>query len=336
MKRRVPRIGLALGGGGIAGFSFHAGALGALQEATGWDPRTADVIIGTSAGSSITALLRGNVSVGEQVAWALSIPTDPVSMARLREVAGRGQPLLGTWWLGPSAPSMVVRELFRFHRIRPLNVVAGMLPAGRIATSVVGDQVRALHGDDWPAQTTWIPAIALDSGELTVFGRDPIPASLSSAVQASCSIPAFYEPVLINGRRYVDGGVRSMLNADLLADEELDLDLVVALSPLSIDGCYASAPFSTMIRGIPKLQLRREISALADAGIPTLSLEPDPSVSRAMGRNPMDPTRVVSTLTAAAASAANELEKKTHKPMLDILREAGRSLTPPADVPFPD
>ena len=52
------RIGLVLGAGGVIGHAFHAGVLAALADDTGWDPRRADVIVGTSAGSIAGALLR--------------------------------------------------------------------------------------------------------------------------------------------------------------------------------------------------------------------------------------------------------------------------------------
>ena len=54
----APRIALALGAGGVVGHAYHAGVLAALEEATGWDPRDAEVIVGTSAGSVVGSLLR--------------------------------------------------------------------------------------------------------------------------------------------------------------------------------------------------------------------------------------------------------------------------------------
>jgi hypothetical protein len=56
-----PRVGLVLGAGGVLGGAWLAGALAALTESTGWDPATADVVVGTSAGSMIGALLAGGV-----------------------------------------------------------------------------------------------------------------------------------------------------------------------------------------------------------------------------------------------------------------------------------
>ncbi len=331
----APRIGLALGGGGIAGYAFHAGVLGALQEKTGWDPRTAEVIIGTSAGSGIAGLLRGGVSVSEMVGRMLSISTNPGDMARLRRASGRGVSLQGGLWFGPSSPKLIARELLRLHRIRPANMLVGALPNGRIDNDVLGDQTAKLHSS-WPEQTTWIPAVSLDSGDLTVFGRDATRENVefADAVAASCAIPGFYRPVRINGERFVDGGVRSMVNVDLLAD--LDLDLVVVLSPMSLGELSAKSPFASMLRGYPMFQLAKELDVLEAAGTPHLTFEPDRSTARAMGVNPMDPTCVVPSLTVAAATTTAGLGDARVAAALDLLTTAGRLLESPADVPYPD
>lgn len=334
-RSRAPRIGLVLGGGGIAGYAFHAGALGALQEATGWDPRTAEIIVGTSAGSGMAALLRGNVAVPDLVENILSAPTDPIAMARLREVSGRGQNLIGQFWLGPASPSLAVRELFRFHRIRPLNVLSACLPIGRVGNDAVREQAAMLHADEWPDADTWIPAVNLSTGEVTVFGRDShAPVALADAVAASCAIPGFFKPVRINGQRYVDGGVRSMVNADLLAG--LDLDLVVVLSPMSADALSVRRPVAAAIRSFPRFQLRRELRHVEEQGTATLGLEPDSSVTRAMGANPMDPTSVVPVLTATSVAISVELARAEHTDLLTLLRDAGTLLPSPADVPYPE
>lgn len=331
----APRIGLALGGGGIAGYAFHAGVLGAIQEKTGWDPRTAEVIIGTSAGSNIAALLRGGVAVQEMVTRMLSISTHPGDMDRLRRASGRGSRIDRGLWFGPSSPKLIAREAFRLHRVRPLNLVVGALPNGRVRNEVLSDHASQLH-ESWPKEKTWIPAVSLQSGELNVFGRDEghEDVDFALAVAASCAIPGFFRPVRINGERFVDGGVRSMVNVDLLA--ELDLDLVVVLSPMSIEGLSTRSPFASVLRVYPKYQLSKELAVLEQAGIPHLTIEPDRSTTRAMGVNPMDPTCVVPSLTVAAATTTGALTDGRHRQALDMLTIAGRELESPVDVPYPD
>lgn len=333
MTAKAPRIGLVLGAGGIAGYAFHLGTLNALTDATGWDPRTAEIMVGTSAGSGVSAMIRGNVNTGEMHDRVMSIATDPAGMERLRSVSGRGQRFMGEPWFGPASPKLMASEMLRGPRLRPLTMLAATLPAGRIDTYSVGDQAASVHDAHWPSQALWIPAVSLATGKLSVFGRDPIEVNVASAVEASCAIPGFYQPVVINGHRYVDGGMRSATNASLLA--EMDLDLVVVLSPMSIDELNVRSPMAMAIRGFPRMQVRAEIKELEEAGIPTLLLEPDAAVSAAVGVNPMDPTRVVPVMVSSTSSAAHALDQAAEGP-LETLRQAGRTHESPKDVPYPD
>lgn len=63
----APRVGLVLGAGGVAGGAFHAGVLAAIAEATGWDPRRATVVVGTSAGSITGASLMAGLSAADLI-----------------------------------------------------------------------------------------------------------------------------------------------------------------------------------------------------------------------------------------------------------------------------
>src|SRR5437764_13182777 len=102
--------------------------------------------------------------------------------------------------------------------------------------------VRALHSlthgpaahrgpaADWAgAGRTWIVAVDYDRGRRVFFGRPGAP--LADAVVASCSIPGWYEPALIGGRRYVDGGVRAPTSLRSLA--RAGLDGAFALAPVA-------------------------------------------------------------------------------------------------------
>ena len=76
-RGRGQRVGLVLGAGGAAGAAYHAGALLALQVDTGWDPRTADVIVGTSIGSIVASLLRAGLSTDDLAAWGSGVEPLP-------------------------------------------------------------------------------------------------------------------------------------------------------------------------------------------------------------------------------------------------------------------
>src|SRR4051812_39246681 len=83
----MSRIGLVLGAGGLAGQAFQGGVLSTLSEELGWDPRSAGVIVGTSAGSFSGALLRLGVPACDLAAWAAQEALSAESQ-RLVEMAG--------------------------------------------------------------------------------------------------------------------------------------------------------------------------------------------------------------------------------------------------------
>jgi NTE family protein len=333
-------VGLVLGAGGITGFAYHLGALSALGQLTGWDPRSADVIVGTSAGAVFGAVLRAGVAVDDVLAHAFGAPADPAAMAQLRVLSGREASAAGGGlWFGPSSPSLVGRELLRGLRfkLRPGRFGAALLPAGRITTSFIGDRLRALHGLGWPEAPFWACAVRLGDGRRIVFGSDDAdldrPVDVGSAVEASSAIPAFFRPVMIGGDRYVDGGVHSPTNADLLV--ETDLDLIVISSPMS-------ARFVDAIRGVDgparirsAQLLGREMDLLRRDGRSLLVVQPDREEARAMGPFYMDPTRMVPTVTQVRASTLQRLGDLRFRLQLDILRRAATGAAPPAVADAP-
>src|ERR1700728_1635598 len=83
---KTSSIGLVLGAGGVAGQAYHAGVLSALQRETGWDPRQATVIVGTSAGSVTGAALRVGVPATDLAASLYGVPTSRRGGAILRRI----------------------------------------------------------------------------------------------------------------------------------------------------------------------------------------------------------------------------------------------------------
>ena len=118
-------------------------------------------------------------------------------------------------------------------RHTPLQMLAGWLPAGIVSTDPLQELVRRAVADEWVGHLNyWAVACDYRSGRRVPFGRIDAPrADIAQAVAASCAIPGFYRPVGINGRRYVDGGVCSVSNLDLVAGR--GLDLVICLNPLT-------------------------------------------------------------------------------------------------------
>jgi len=329
-------VGLVLGAGGLAGFAYHTAALAVLQRLTGWDPRTAQVIVGTSAGSGIGAILRGGVPVHENLDRMLSVSTNPRSMARLRELSGRETSSTGIpfFRLAPASLGLVCREAMRGPWVRPVRLATGLLPTGYIRTDTIGDRAAELHHGIWPEQQLWINAVRLSDGELVVFGRDRTDVSVATATEASSAIPAYFKPVLIDGERYVDGGVHSASNADLLVDQ--NLDVVVIVSPMSGRSVSSMArSVNGVMRIAVKNRLKREVARLEETSTEVLLIEPSLEEMRAMGPTLMDPTKVVNTVLQTSSAARTALTEEQVGDKLDLLRKAADAHPSPPDTPLP-
>jgi NTE family protein len=139
---------------------------------------------------------------------------------------------------------------------------------------------RRLPVRDWPARTLLLTAVDAESGATTIFDSGSgVP--LADAVAASCAVPTVWAPVTIAGRRYIDGGARSVANADLAA------------------GCarlVVLAPRAAAVR-----RADRPDAQAAALGVPFAVASPDRAARAVMGRDPMNPA-----YRAASARAGRE------------------------------
>ena len=145
----MTRVGLVLGAGGVVGQAYHAGVLAALEHDFGFDPRGADMIVGTSAGSITGTLLRLGVKAEDLAAWTVKAPLSGEDEV-LRHIAGTPVPDLAPlrpleMLLRPMrlpTPRMVQRAVTRPWRFRPLAAAMSLMAPGK--HDVVG-QLAALR-----------------------------------------------------------------------------------------------------------------------------------------------------------------------------------------------
>ena len=230
------RIGLVLGGGGVVGLAYHAAALAAIEHDLGWDPRRADVVVGTSAGSLVGAMLRRGIPASDLSAIAVGAEPWASPPAVVRALADRPDfppvRLLSLLGRPPRVPSvgLVTAWLRRPWRLDPVTALASVVPDGTLDLAEHAAAIEEVLGSPWPPDELWVCAVRHRDLRRIVMGRDIVPR-LSSAVTASCAIPGYFRPVEVDGERYVDGGVRSPTNADVL--RHTALDLAVIISPMS-------------------------------------------------------------------------------------------------------
>ena len=317
----MKRIGLVLGAGGLTGQAFHAGVLAALEEGTGWDPRHAAVVVGTSAGSGVGAYLRHGLAANDYAAMVAHEPLTEAGAALLSGLGPSGDwttPVGRRTWPQPPHPRLVARVLTRPHRVRPEAVLGVTFPAGRVPTESWAAALRGLTGHSWPATPLWICAVRMDDARRVVLGRDGAPRTdVATAVAASSAIPGYFTPVEIEGRRYVDGGVHSPTNADVLRREPLDLVLVS--SPMSTSRNAPAFSLTAPARRHFRRRLTQEVRRLRRAGIPVVVFQPSAKDLAVMGTNAMDSARSPAVVAQASATTLRRLEQGRHADHLSLL-----------------
>jgi NTE family protein len=248
---------LVLAGGGVAGIAWELGVLLGVRDRAP-DLTAADVLVGTSAGSSVAAQISSGTDLAALFDAQLSEESAEIEVDLDLEalMASFGEAAAG------AASAQEIRQ-----RIGALA----------LATETVDEPVRRravaarLPAEVWPDRRMLLPSVDAETGELVVFTRES-GVGLIDAVAASCAVPGVWPPATINGRRYIDGGTRSVTNADLA--EGCDRILVITPSP-------AGQP-PTMDR------LPDEIERLRPAAV--LVVYADEASQASFGDNPLSPT----------------------------------------------
>jgi NTE family protein len=258
---------LVLGGGGITGIAWEIGMIAGLAE-NGVDLSAADVVVGTSAGSAVGAQLLSGTPIADLYAEQLRDPTGERESPMRAGALARF--MLAAAWPGEGRPARAYlgRHALATQTIPERDfraVFTAMLPAAA-----------------WPERKLLITAVDAENGEPKVFERDS-GVELVDAVAASCAVPMVFPPMTVAGRRYVDGGVRSVANADLA----VGCDRVVVLAPVN----FALKP---------RLRIAHQLRQLGE-GVRSVIASPDSAARKAIGRGVLSPAR-----RAAAARAGRE------------------------------
>ncbi|MFI5433340.1 patatin-like phospholipase family protein [Rhodococcus baikonurensis] len=256
------KLGLVLAGGGVAGIAWETGFLLGVQDESPDAAAallTADVLIGTSAGSTVSGQIAGGATLQE------------LFDAQTAEATGELDPKIDVEILGQMFVDAIAGSQDRAEQLRALGKAA--TDADTVEPAVRRAVIEArLRNRVWPDRELRIPAINTRTGELRVFGNaDGV--DLVDAVGASCAVPGVWPVVAIDGERYMDGGMASGSNVQLAAD----CDVIVVLSP-------AADPAPNLLGG----SLREEIDVMAPKRV--LPIFADDAVVEAIGTNSLSPT----------------------------------------------
>lgn len=308
----MTRRGVVLGAGGVLGAAWTIGALAAVQEQLSWDLREAEVLVGTSAGSILASFLGCGVGVDTLVDHQRGIVAaeGPQISYDYDQDAGGALPPLPRPFMG--SPRGLLSSALHPWRTTPMMLLSTALPQGRASLEPISALIdEVCPRGAWAAHPqTWVVAMDYDNGRRVVFGRDGAPhASLRDAVMASCSIPAWYTPARIGGRRYVDGGTCSPTSLDLVAG--LGLDEVIVVSPMTSmeydDPTSVAARVERRFRRLLTKRLLSEVKKVAATGTRVTMLNPGAEDLAAIGANLMDPRRRARVFETSLRTSAEAL-----------------------------
>jgi NTE family protein len=275
---------LVLGGGGLLGQEWLMGVLSGIEDATGFDLRDCEHFVGTSAGAILAARLAGGRHPLRRPQVS-STATEPVSEATSTGTGLQLARRVGEWTLAAWAPLAPV-------------ALAATGPGGAFVRAGVltrlGRPRRRLDDlreevDRYGARFDGrlrIAAVDRLRGRRVMFGSPGAPhTSVARAVEASCTVPWLFAPVMIAGREYVDGGVWSPTNLDA-APAGRDTH-VLCLNPTA--GINGTHTLVAVARRVARSAVSLEALALRRRGAIVQTVAPDVESAAAMGGDFMDP-----------------------------------------------
>ena len=278
-------LGLALAGGGVAGIAWELGVvLGIIDERPDLAGPLlgADVVVGTSAGSTVAAQITSGTPLEDL--YAAQLDAESAEVLVDVDIAALFERLT-------AATAGVTDPVELRRRIGDLALAQHTVAEGVRRAAVAA----RLPVTSWPERDLRIPAVDALTGEAVVF----TPASgvaLVDAVTASCAVPGVWPPATINGRRYIDGGVRSSTNVDLATG--CDRVLIVTPNLPDTPALWSDLP--------------AEIAALG--AVRTATVFADESSLAAFGVNPLSPTT-----RAPSARAGREVGRSQAATVAELL-----------------
>jgi NTE family protein len=302
----VSRVGLVLGGGGITGAAYEIAALMSIRIATNWDPNEADVVVGTSSGAFVSALVRSDALTLDSLVLPHDDRADVAERIR-SHVYTRGDGVgVGEWLRYGIVPGVRKPGLTMFLGSPAPYSASGI--ADWLTTHIGGPAAAA-----WPMEATAIVAYDIRKGSRAAFGTDEAPdVGLADAVAASSAVPLIFRPYPIGDDLYVDGGVSSGTHADVVLGHDEPLDLVLIVAPMAAEVNRHRALFhEKMFDRVGIRSLTHEVEMIREAwpDCDVVTLSPSPSVQNAMRPNPMDTSKAVATFMRTLISMKRTLAR---------------------------
>lgn len=247
---------LVLAGGGVTGIAWETGVLLGLRD-QGIDlVSNVDLVVGTSAGSTVGAQILSGHDLDELYELQLSDEHGEIN---------------------PHIDLELLAEIFGMMPNGGTTTDSQRAEIGRLALAAktIDEPTRhkviesRLLSHEWPATPLILTAINAVTGEFVAWTKDSR-VSIVDAVASSCAVPGVWPCVTIGTERYYDGGLRNSANADLAVGH----DVVTVIAPLTT--------------GMSPI-VKDELDALSSAGSTVRLVQCDEQAIQAMGPNSLDP-----------------------------------------------
>ena len=265
---------LVLGGGGPVGVAWEFGLIAGLEQ-EGVRLADADLLVGTSAGSIVGAALASGRPTAELLATQHEIAEAPPPRGT-SDGAFDLAPLMQQFiklYTSDAPPQQLRAEIGAFA----LGAKVAMTEEEWLETFARGE---LFANGQWPERAYMCTAVDAESGAFVTWDRDSgVP--LARAIASSCCVPGIFSPITINGRRYIDGGMKSATNADLAAAYER----VIVVSVTA--GMERMSAFPALAERAKK-RMDEELGAITSRGGAVELIAPDDEARAAMGTNLMD------------------------------------------------
>jgi len=286
---RPARTAMVFGAGGTVGIAYHAGVAKALADA-GVHPAEADLVVGTSAGSVMGAIVRSGHDL--ETVWTMA--RDNRHPFLDDEPAFRPDVLFKQAWRTPmgfarrvvGSGYVLQRSAMRWPPVSPPLSLQRWYRAGLASTSEQRSELAGWMGEDWPEQDLWLCTVDIVTGRRLVLGQPgrPRPA-LPDAVRAASAVPGLYPPVRIGRRLLVDGAAHSSTNVDVAV--AAGAERIVVAAPLAFDHSDPPALHLRIAREHFDRKLEKELAAAQRAGVEVLVIRPNAEQASVQGLNLM-------------------------------------------------
>ena len=247
---------LVLAGGGVTGVAWETGVLLGLRDAGHDIISNLDLVVGTSAGSTVGAQILSGTDLTDLYAGQIAEKHNEISPQLDLDALAT---IFGELALGGTTTDE--------QRIRIGELALGAATVDEATRRSVIE--KRLPSHDWPTTPLVLTTIDALTGEFVIWTKDS-GVSLVDAVTSSCAVPSVWPCVTVKGRRYYDGGLRNSANAYLV---EVHTDVIV-IAPMT---------------GGPSPIVNAELDELTASGSTVRMIVADAEAIEAMGPNSLDP-----------------------------------------------